>query len=40
LLAHSSTNIFIIIVGAVCLIILPMVNRNYNPKPKQEVEKS
>lgn len=32
LLAHSSTNIFIIIVGAICLIILPMVNRNYRPK--------
>jgi glycosyltransferase 2 family protein len=40
LLAHSCTNIFIIIVGAFCLIILPMVNRNYNPKPKQEVENS
>jgi uncharacterized protein (TIRG00374 family) len=32
LLAHSSTNIFIIIVGAVCIIVLPIINRNYNPK--------
>lgn len=38
LLAHSSTNIFIIIVGAICLIILPMVNRNYSPKSKTEPE--
>jgi uncharacterized protein (TIRG00374 family) len=36
LLAHSCTNIFVIIVGAACLIILPMFNRNYHPKPKQE----
>jgi glycosyltransferase 2 family protein len=40
LLAHSSTNIFIIIVGAICLIILPVVNRNYNPKSKSEIENS
>jgi len=35
LLAHSSTNIFVIIVGAVCLAILPMLNRSYHPKSKQ-----
>jgi glycosyltransferase 2 family protein len=40
LLAHSSTNIFIIIVGAICLIILPIVNRNYIPKSKSEIENS
>jgi glycosyltransferase 2 family protein len=40
LLAHSSTNIFIIIVGAICLILLPVVNRNYNPKPKEEIKVS
>jgi glycosyltransferase 2 family protein len=40
LLAHSSTNIFIIIVGAICLIILPIVNGNYHPKSKTENEGS
>jgi glycosyltransferase 2 family protein len=40
LLAHSSTTIFVIIVGAICIIILPVVNRNYNPKSKAEIENS
>jgi glycosyltransferase 2 family protein len=40
LLAHSSTNIFIILVGAICLIILPIVNRKYQPKTKAEIEDS
>jgi uncharacterized protein (TIRG00374 family) len=40
LLAHSSTNIFIIFIGAICLIILPVINRNYNPKSKAEIENS
>jgi uncharacterized protein (TIRG00374 family) len=38
LLAHSSTMIFIIVVGAICLILLPVVNRKYNPKPKTGTE--
>lgn len=38
LLAHSCTNIFIVIIGAACLIIMPMVNRDYFPKSKNEVE--
>ncbi len=32
LLAHTSTNTLIIIVGVICIIILPIINRNYNPK--------
>jgi uncharacterized protein (TIRG00374 family) len=31
-LAHTCTNIFILVVGAFCLIILPKINRKYNPK--------
>jgi len=38
LLAHSSTNIFIILVGAICLILLPVINKNYRPKSKAEIE--
>jgi glycosyltransferase 2 family protein len=34
LLAHTSTNALIVLVGAICLIILPIVNRNYTPKSK------
>jgi len=40
LLAHSSTNIFVIIIGAICLIILPVINRSYNPKFKVKTENS
>ncbi|MBP7506749.1 MAG: flippase-like domain-containing protein [Prolixibacteraceae bacterium] len=32
LLAHTSTNALIILLGVICIIILPIVNRNYNPK--------
>lgn len=32
LLAHTSTNALIIIVGVICIIILPILNRNYIPK--------
>lgn len=38
LLAHSSTNIFVLILGAVCLIILPMVNRKPTPKTAGSIE--
>jgi uncharacterized membrane protein YbhN (UPF0104 family) len=37
-LAHESTNAMILIVGAICLIILPLINRNYNPKSKTKIE--
>jgi len=40
LLAHSSTNIFIIIVGAVCLIVLPMINKGYSPKNNSQIKDS
>jgi glycosyltransferase 2 family protein len=39
-LAHTSTNSLIIILGAICLILLPVVNRNYNPKSKAEIDNS
>jgi uncharacterized protein (TIRG00374 family) len=32
LLAHSCTNIFVLIVGAISLIALPQINKNYSPK--------
>jgi glycosyltransferase 2 family protein len=34
LLAHTSTNALIVLVGAICLIMLPIINRNYKPKTK------
>ncbi len=40
LLAHSCTNIFVIIVGAASLLLLPVLNRNYKPKEKVELENS
>jgi len=32
LLAHSTTNLLILVCGAICLIIVPFVNKNYQPK--------
>lgn len=32
LLAHSSTNLMILFCGAICLIVVPLVNKNYHPK--------
>ena len=36
LLAHSSMNIMVIILGALCLILIPIVNRNYHPKKEHD----
>jgi uncharacterized protein (TIRG00374 family) len=38
-LSHTSTNALIIILGAICLIILPIVNRKYDPKPEIDIKK-
>jgi glycosyltransferase 2 family protein len=32
LLAHSSTNIFVIVVGAICIALLPVINNKYKPQ--------
>ena len=32
LLAHSSMNLMVIIIGSICIILIPIVNRNYKPK--------
>lgn len=32
LLAHSSMNIMVIITGAICIVLLPVINKNYHPK--------
>jgi len=39
-LAHTSTNSLIIILGAICLILLPIVNRNYRPKSEATAKES
>lgn len=36
LLAHSSMNAMVIVCGVICIIIIPIVNRNYNPNRKKE----
>ncbi|MDA3930391.1 MAG: lysylphosphatidylglycerol synthase transmembrane domain-containing protein [Prolixibacteraceae bacterium] len=36
LLAHTSMNSMIIVAGVICVILIPIVNRNYNPKEKEE----
>ncbi|MGF7138961.1 lysylphosphatidylglycerol synthase transmembrane domain-containing protein [Roseimarinus sediminis] len=36
LLAHSSMNVMILFLGAVCIILIPIVNRNYHPKVNQQ----
>lgn len=38
LLNHGSMNLMIIILGVICVIILPIVNRNYHPKSNEEAE--
>lgn len=40
LLAWSCTNLFVLILGAVSLIVLPVINKDYNPKPLTEIKKS
>jgi uncharacterized protein (TIRG00374 family) len=34
LLAHSTMNLMVIVCGALCLILVPIINRNYKPKNK------
>lgn len=36
LLAHTSMNVMVIITGVICIILLPVVNRNYKPKEPQK----
>ena len=36
LLAHTSMNAMVVVCGALCLILVPIVNRNYHPKAKSE----
>lgn len=36
LLAHSSMNVMVIVCGVLCIIMVPVVNRNYHPKSKSE----
>jgi uncharacterized protein (TIRG00374 family) len=31
LLAHSSMNLMVVVCGGICLILIPIINRNYNP---------
>jgi glycosyltransferase 2 family protein len=38
-LAHTSTNALIIVLGAICLILLPIINRKYDPKPEMDINK-
>lgn len=38
-LSHTSTNLLIIVLGAICLIILPVLNRKYNPKSEIHIDK-
>jgi uncharacterized protein (TIRG00374 family) len=35
-LAHESTNLLIVIVGAVCFVLLPFINKGYQPKKINE----
>lgn len=36
LLAHSSMNIMVVILGVICLILIPIINRNYHPKVNED----
>jgi hypothetical protein len=36
LLAHSSMNLMVIVCGAICLILIPVINRNYTPVRNNE----